>query len=61
MNPYDYKEFLFRKYDIEYNYITKDLYIHKSITVNDFILIKTLTKDYDIKDILVEPRCYTRI
>lgn len=60
-NIYDLKRFLFRKYDIEYKRIEKRLYIHKPIQVRDFIKVRELTKDYDIKDILVEPRSYIRL
>lgn len=60
-NIYDLKRFLFRKYDIEYKKIEKRLYIHKPIEVRDFIKVKELTKEYDIQNILVEPRSYIRL
>lgn len=60
-NIYDLKRFLFRKYDIEYKRIEKRLYIHKPIEVRDFIKVKELTKEYDIQNILVEPRSYIRL
>ena len=61
MNPYDKRKYLFRKYDIVYRNNTKRLIINKPINVNDFILVKELTRNYKIDEIIVEPRCDTRV
>lgn len=53
MNEYELKRFLFRKYDIEYEEITKRLYIHKPIEVKDLQRVRQLTKDDNIQEIIV--------
>ena len=56
MNIENLEQKLFEKYDIEYNIHLKILYIHEPILVSDFRLLKVLLKDWEIKDIRVEPR-----
>ena len=52
---------LFETYDVEYNIKHKILYIHKPILVSDFILLKNLLKEWEIKDIRVEPRSMLKL
>lgn len=54
MNENTIRMKLKEKYDIEMDYANKILYIHKPISVADFILVKKVSKDY--KDVRVEPR-----
>ena len=61
MNLKNLEQKLFERYDIEYNIKHKILYIHKPIQVSDMQIVRALVKDYDVDDIIVEPRSYLRI
>lgn len=61
MNEYELKSFLFRKYNIEYETITKRLYIHKPIEVKDLQKVRQLTKNDNIQEIIVVNNKYTRM
>ena len=56
MNEYTLRTYIFNKYDVEYNDYLKILYIHNPIDVSEFNLLKWLCREYDYKDIRVEPR-----
>lgn len=61
MNIENLEQKLFETYDIEYNIHHKILYIHNPIKVKDFTVLKVLLKDWNIKDIRVEPRSALRL